>query len=54
MSCAALRNDGVRACSDLSRHNSGQAVLKDLSPTFAGRRIISEVAIFVQPQIICS
>src|SRR5450755_1508125 len=54
MSCAALRNDGVRACSDLSRQNSGQAVLKDLSPTFAGRRIISDVAIFVQPQIICS
>jgi hypothetical protein len=53
MSCAADRNDGDRACSDMSQQDSGQAVLKALSPTFASRRIISDVAIFVQPQIIC-
>ena len=40
MSCAADRNDGARACCDMSQQDSGQAVLKALSPTFASRRII--------------
>src|SRR6202171_5973436 len=54
ISCAADRNDGARACSEMSQKDSGQAVLKELSPTFASRPIINDVAIFLQPQIFCS
>jgi len=38
----------------MSQKDSGQAVLKALSPTFSSKRIINDVAIFLQPQIICS